>query len=64
MARTDWNRPELSIRGAGQEDRSSGNENATNIDSNQVTYFNSMYAINQHLGINAGIVKMACENLS
>ena len=28
VARTDWNRPELSIRGAGQEDRSSGNENA------------------------------------
>ena len=27
VARTDWNRPELSIRGAGQEDRSSGNEN-------------------------------------
>ena len=29
MARTDWNQPELSIRGAGQEDRSSGNENGS-----------------------------------
>ena len=27
VTRTDWNLPELSIRGAGQEDRSSGNEN-------------------------------------
>ena len=29
-----------------------------------VVYFNSMYAIQQHLGINAGIVKMVCEGLN
>lgn len=35
---------------------------ATNKVTNQVTFFKSMYAIKQHLGINAGIVKMVCEN--
>ena len=34
---------------------------ATNIDTNEVSHFNSLYAVNQHLGINAGIVKMVCE---
>ena len=28
---------------------------------NEVTYFNSMYAVQQHISINAGIVKMVCE---
>ena len=37
---------------------------ATNIDTNEISYFNSMYAISQHLGINAGIVKMVCEGLN
>ena len=37
---------------------------ATNKDTNEVTYFKSMYAIQQHLGINAGIVKMVCEGLN
>ena len=37
---------------------------ATNIDTNEVSYYNSMYAIFQHLGINAGIVKMVCEGLN
>ena len=37
---------------------------ATNCTTNDVTYFNSLYAVNQHLGINAGIVKMACEGLN
>ena len=34
---------------------------ATNIDTNEVSYYNSMYAVNQHLSVNAGIVKMVCE---
>ena len=37
---------------------------ATNIDTNEVSYYNSMYAIFQHLDINAGIVKMVCEGLN
>ena len=37
---------------------------AINIETNEVLYFNGMYAIKQHLGINAGIVKMVCENLN
>ena len=37
---------------------------ATNIDTNEISYYNSMYAISQHLGINAGIVKMVCEGLN
>ena len=31
---------------------------------NEVSYYNSMYSINQHLGINAGIVKMVCEGIN
>ena len=34
---------------------------ATNIETNEPLYFNSMYAVNQHLGINQGIVKKICE---
>ena len=37
---------------------------ATNIDTNEISHYNSMYAISQHLGINAGIVKMVCEGLN
>lgn len=35
-----------------------------NQNTNEVTYYNSMYSIQQHLGINAGIVKMVAENLN
>ena len=34
---------------------------ATNCSTNEISYFNSMYAVQQHFGINAGIVKMVCE---
>ena len=37
---------------------------ATNCDTNEVSYYNSMYAIQQHLSINAGIVKMVCEGIN
>ena len=37
---------------------------AIDIETNEVSYFNSMYAVQQHLGINPGIVKMVCENLN
>ena len=37
---------------------------ATNCDTNEVSYYNSMYAIQQHLGVNAGIVKMVCEKIN
>ena len=37
---------------------------ATNSDTNEVSYYNSMYAVQQHLGINAGIVKMVCEKIN
>ena len=37
---------------------------AINKNTNEVTYFNSLYAVQQHLRINAGIVKMVCEGLN
>ena len=37
---------------------------ATNIETNDVSYYNSMYAVQKHLLINAGIVKMVCEGLN
>ena len=37
---------------------------AVNCDTKEVTYYNSMYAVQQHLGINAGIVKMICEKIN
>ena len=37
---------------------------AINIEKNEVSYYNSMYSIKQHLGINAGIVKMVCEGIN
>ena len=35
-----------------------------NQSTEEVTYFNSMYAAQQHLSINAGIIKMVCEGLN
>ena len=37
---------------------------ATDCETNEVTYYNSMYAVQQHLQINAGIVKMVCEGIN
>ena len=37
---------------------------ATNSDTNEVSYYNSMCAVQQHLSINAGIVKMVCEGIN
>jgi len=37
---------------------------AVNQTTKEVTYYNSMYAIHQHLRINSGIVKMASEKLN
>jgi hypothetical protein len=37
---------------------------AVNCNDNMESFYNSLYAVNQHLGINAGIVKMACEGLN
>ena len=37
---------------------------AINIKTKEVSYFNSMYSIREHLGINPGIVKMVCENIN
>ena len=36
---------------------------ATNIETNEVTHFNSMHAVKQHLDINAGIVSMCCRGI-
>ena len=35
-----------------------------NKQTKEVTYYNSLYAVNQQLGINAGIVKMVCEKIN
>ena len=37
---------------------------ATNKDTGEISHFNSLYAGQQHLGINAGIVKMVVEGLN
>ena len=37
---------------------------AINQDTNEITYYYSMYAVQQYLGINAGIVKMVCEGIN
>ena len=37
---------------------------AINKNTNEVSYYNSMYAIQQHLSINVGIIKMVCEGLN
>ena len=36
----------------------------TNCVTNEETFYNSLYAVQQHLGINCGIVKMICEGLN
>ena len=35
-----------------------------NCETNEVSFYNSMHAVEQHLGINAGIVKMVCEKIN
>ena len=37
---------------------------ATDCETNEATYYNSMYAVQQHLQINVGIVKMVCEGIN
>ena len=37
---------------------------AAHKNTDEVTYFNSLYAVQQHLSINAGIVNMVCEGLN
>ena len=37
---------------------------AIDCETKEVSYYNSMYAIQQHLSINAGIVKMVCEKIN
>lgn len=37
---------------------------AINQNTEEVSYYNSMYAVQQHLSINAGIVKMVCEGIN
>ena len=37
---------------------------ATDCETNEVTHYNSMYAVQQHLKINVGIVKMVCEGIN
>lgn len=36
---------------------------AINHETNEITYYNSLYAAQQHIGVNCGIVKMYCRNL-
>ena len=37
---------------------------ANNKDTNEESYYKSMYAVQQHLGVNVGIVKMVCEGIN
>jgi hypothetical protein len=37
---------------------------AVNYNDDTESFYNSLHAVNQHLGINAGIVKMVCEGLN
>ena len=37
---------------------------AIDCETKEVSYYNSMFAIQQHLGINAGVVKMVCEKIN
>ena len=37
---------------------------AINKNTNEVSYYKSMYAVQQHLSINVGIVKMVCEGIN
>ena len=37
---------------------------STDCETNEVTYYNSMYAVQQHLQVNAGIVKLICDKIN
>ena len=37
---------------------------AINIETKEITYYNSLYATQQHLGINVGIVSMCCQGIN
>ena len=37
---------------------------AINCSNNEVSYYNSLYAVQKHLQINSGLVKMVCEGLN
>ena len=37
---------------------------AINIETNEVSYYNSLYATQQHLGVNCGIVSMCCRGIN
>ena len=37
---------------------------ATNMNTNEALYFNSLYAVNKNLNINPGLVKMVCKGLN
>ena len=37
---------------------------AINENTKEVTYFNSLNATQQHLKINAGVIKMVCKNIN
>ena len=36
---------------------------ATNLETNEVSYYNSLYATQQHLGVNAGTARMCCQGM-
>ena len=37
---------------------------AINLETNEATFYNSLYATQQHLGINCGIVSMCCQGIN
>ena len=37
---------------------------ATDIETNEFSYYDSLYATQQHLGVNAGIVSMCCQGIN
>ena len=37
---------------------------AINIETNEMSYYNSLHATQQHLGVNAGIVSMCCQGIN
>ena len=37
---------------------------AINLETNEISYYNSLYAIQQHLGINRGIISMHCRGIN
>ena len=46
------------------ENKKCVNCKAFNLDTNEINYYNSLYAVNQHLNINAGIVSMICQGIN